>query len=136
MTADHGQIRIGEVSGDAGLKASHGSIQIGVAGGDVDAKLSYGDVDIARAHASVTARTAYGSIDLREVSGGSIDVQSGYGQVTVGVKPGVAAWLDLSSKDGHVRNELDGEHAPDESEQTVAVRARNRSGNISIQRAR
>jgi len=136
VTADHGQIRIGEVSGDAGLKASHGSIQIGVAGGDVDAKLSYGDVDIARAHASVTARTAYGSIDLREVSGGSIDVQSGYGQVTVGVKPGVAAWLDLSSKDGHVRNELDGDHAPAESEQTVAVRARNRSGNISIQRAR
>jgi len=136
VTADHGQIRLGEVAGDAALKASHGSIQIAETGGDVDAKLSYGDIDITRALASVTAKTAYGSIELREVSSGSVDVQSGYGQVTIGVKPGVAAWLDLSSKDGHVRNELDGESAPDESEQTVAVRARNRSGNISIQRAR
>jgi DUF4097 and DUF4098 domain-containing protein YvlB len=136
VTADHGQIRLGEVAGDAVVKASHGSIQIAETGGDVDAKLSYGDFDITRALASVTAKTAYGSVDVREVSRGSVDVQSGYGQVTIGVKPGVAAWLDLTSKDGHVRNELDGESAPDDSEQTVAVRARNRSGNITIRRAR
>jgi hypothetical protein len=35
-----------------------------------------------------------------------------------------------------VRNELDGDRAPDASEQTVSVRARTRSGDISIQRAR
>jgi hypothetical protein len=35
-----------------------------------------------------------------------------------------------------VRNHLDGDHAPDESEQTVAVRARTQYGDITIQRAR
>ena len=50
---------------------------------------------------------------LREVSSGSIQVESGFGQVTIGVRPGVPAWLDLSSKDGRVRNELDGDRAPD-----------------------
>ena len=136
LTADHGQIRVGTVSGDAILKASHGSVVVGESGGDLDAKLSYGDLEIGQAQASVSAKTAYGSIKLDEVSSGSIQVESGYGQVTIGVRPGVAAWLDLSSRDGHVRNQLDGDHAPDPGEQTVAVRARTQYGDISIQRAR
>jgi Putative adhesin len=136
ITADHGQIRVGTVTGDAILKASHGSIRIDQAGGDLEAKLSMGDLEIERALASVTAKTAYGSIGLREVSSGSIQLESGYGQVSIGVRPGVPAWLDLSSKEGRVRNELDDDAAPNTSEQTVAVRARTQYGNITIQRAR
>ncbi|KGJ79030.1 hypothetical protein GY21_06485 [Cryobacterium roopkundense] len=136
ITADHGQIRVATVTGDAILKASHGSIMVGECSGDLDAKLSYGDLEITKALASVSAKTAYGSIQLREISGGSVQVESGFGQVAIGVKPGVPAWLDLASKDGHVRNELAGDNAPESSEQTVAVRARTQYGNISIQRAR
>jgi len=136
ITADHGQIRLGAVSGDTTLKASHGSVQIGEAGGDLDAKLSYGDLDITKALASVAAKTAYGTIELHEISSGSVQVESGYGQITIGVRTGVPAWLDLSSKNGRVRNELDGDRAPDASEQTVAVRARTQYGDITVQRAR
>jgi DUF4097 and DUF4098 domain-containing protein YvlB len=135
ITADHGQIRLGRVAGDAVLKASHGSITIGEAEGDVEAKLSYGDLEIARAAGSVAAKTAYGSIRIDEVSSGSVQVESGYGQVVVGVRAGVAAWLDLSSKEGRVRNELEGDSAPAPTEQTVAVRARTQFGDIGIRRA-
>ncbi len=136
ITADHGQIRVGAVTGDAILKASHGSILVGESAGDLDAKLSYGDLEVTKALASVAAKTAYGSIQLREVSSGSIQAESGFGQVTIGVLPGVPAWLDLSSKEGHVRNQLDGDRAPEASEQTVEVRARTQYGDITIQRAR
>jgi hypothetical protein len=136
MTADHGQIRIGTVTGDALLKASHGSITVGEAGGDLEAKLSYGDLDITTALASVAATTAYGAIQIGEVSSGSIQVESGYGQLSVGVRPGVAAWLDLASKEGRVRNELDSDAAPGELEQSVAVRARAQYGDIGVRRAR
>lgn len=136
ITADHGQIRLGRVSGDAVLKASHGSLTIDEAGGDVEAKLSYGDLDIATARASVTASTAYGRVRLGEVSTGSIRVESGFGQVDVAVRPGVAAWLDLASKRGHVRNELDGDRPPGPAEQTVAVHARTQFGDIDVRRAR
>jgi DUF4097 and DUF4098 domain-containing protein YvlB len=136
ITADHGQIRLGAVTGDAVLKASHGTITIGECGGELEAKLSYGDLDITKALDSVSAKTAYGSIQLHEISSGSIQVETGYGQITIGVRPGVPAWLDLSSKDGRVRNQLDGDSAPDPSEQTVAVRARTQYGDITIQRAR
>jgi len=135
ITTDFGQIRVGTVTGDATLKASHGSIAVEQSGGDVDVKLSFGDLDIARALASVAAKTAYGSIRLGEVSSGSIQVESGLGGVSIGVRPGVPAWLDLASKNGHVRNELVSDRAPDPSEQTVAVRARTELGDINIQRA-
>ena len=136
ITADHGQIRVGTVTGDAILKASYGTILVGESGRDLDARLSYGDLEITRALASVAAKTAYGSIQLREVSSGSIGVESGFGEVTIGVQPDVPAWLDLSSKYGHVRNQLDGGRAPDPTEQTVAVRARTQGGDITVQRAR
>jgi hypothetical protein len=135
VTADHGQIRVGTVTGDAVLKASHGSILIGESGGDLDAKLSYGDLEVAQAHGSVTAKTAYGSIDLREVSSGSIEVESGFGQISIGVRRGVPAWLDLSTKDGHVRNDLESDSAPDPSEQTVSVHARTQYSGISVRHA-
>ncbi|NYF11625.1 hypothetical protein HDC94_002781 [Leifsonia sp. AK011] len=136
ITADHGQIRLGVVTGDALLKASHGSVTIRESGGDVEAKLSYGDIEIDRALASVAATTAYGSVRLREASSGSIQLDSGYGAITVGVREGVPAWLDLSSREGRVRNQLEGDAAPSGSESTVAVRARTQFGDISIQRAR
>lgn len=136
ITADHGQIRIGTVTGDAILKASHGTITIGEAGGDLEAKLSYGDLELGTARASVSAKTAYGSIQVGEVSSGSIDVESGYGQITIGVRAGIPAWLDVASKNGHVRKELDGEGAPAADEQSVAVRARTQFGDIGIERAR
>ena len=136
VTADHGQIRLGTVAGDASLKASHGSIQVGRSGGDLEAKLSYGDLEITTALASVAAKTAYGSVRLHEVSSGSIEVESGFGGVAIGVRPGVPAWLDLSSKTGRVRNELDGAAAPHASEQAVAVRARTQAGDITVRHAR
>jgi len=136
ITADHGQIRIRAVTGDAILKASHGTVTVGESGGDVEAKLSYGDLGITTARASVTAKTAYGTIDVGEVSSGSIQVESGYGHITIGVRPGVPAWLDLSSRDGRVRNELDGDRAPDPSDQTVAVRARTRYGDITLRHSK
>ena len=136
ITADHGQIRAGTIAGDALLKASHGSIAVAEAGGDLEAKLSYGDLVITKALGSVEAKTAYGAIELLEVSRGSVQVESGYGQITIGVRPGVPAWLDLSSKVGRVRSELEGDRAPEPSEQTVEVRARTQYGDITVQRAR
>lgn len=136
VTSAYGQIRIGSVSGDALLKSSYGGIQVGESGGDLDAKLSYGDLEITKALGSVTAKTAFGDIQLDEVSSGSTQVDSGYGQIFIGVKTGVPAWLDLSSKVGHVRNELEGDSTPTPTEETVSVRARTQGGDITIRRAR
>ncbi|MBS4102044.1 DUF4097 family beta strand repeat-containing protein [Tsukamurella paurometabola] len=136
ITADHGQIRLGSVAGDALLKASHGSIRIGETTGAVEANLSYGDLDIDRATSSVAAKTAYGAITVNGVRDGVIDLESSYGKLTVGVAEGVPAWLDVSSKEGRVRNHLDENPLPDFTGDHVTVRARAKFGDIDIRRAR
>jgi hypothetical protein len=135
VVSSYGNVKVEKVTGDALLKSSHGSVVVGESGGTVETKLSYGDIDIAKALGSVAAKTAYGSIHLGEVSNGSIEADSGYGEVTIGVRSGIPAWLDLSSKNGNVRNRLESDAAPDAGEQTVAVRARTQWGDITVQRA-
>jgi hypothetical protein len=135
ITASHGQVRVGTIAGDATIKASHGSITVAQTGGELDAKLSYGDLELATALDSVTAKTAYGNLRLGEVSAGAMHLESGFGEITVGVRDGVAAWLDLSSKKGHVRNDLASDSAPAGSEQTVSVLARTSFGNIRVERS-
>ena len=134
ITAAYGQIRVGSVSGDALFRSSYGGIQVGESGGDVEAKLSYGDLEITKALASVSAKTAFGAIDLGEVSTGSIELQSGFGAVGIGVRAGVPAWLDLSSKNGRVSNELEGDAAPAADEQTVSIRVRVQGGTVTVRR--
>lgn len=135
LIADHGQIKVGAIDGDAVIKSSHGSVTIGRTGGEIDAKLSYGELEIGRALGGVTAKTAYGSIRLGEVSAGSIQVESGYGQIDIGIRAGVAAWLDAASRDGRLRNELDSDAGAAASEESVAVRARTTYGDITITRS-
>ena len=135
IIADHGQITLGRATGSVVLKASHGSVRVEESLGDLEAKLSYGDLEVGRALGSVAAKTAYGDITLHEVSGGAVEVESGYGEVGVGVLDGVSAWLDLSSKNGRVRNELEADRAPADPEQAVAVRVRTQLGDITVRRA-
>jgi hypothetical protein len=137
ITADHGQIRLGDVAADAVLKASHGSVSVEAAGGDLDARLSYGELVVGSALASVTAKSSYGGIVLGEVSTGSIAADSSFGAISIGVREGVPVWLDLASKEGRVRNELETDGAqPAPGEPSVAVRARTQFGTITIRRAR
>jgi len=136
IIADHGQIKAGTIDGDAVIKSSHGAIVIGEAGGAVDAKLSYGELEIGRALGGVTAKSAYGSIRLDEVSAGSVQLDSGYGQIDIGVRAGVSVWLDAASRDGRLRNELEIDPAAAGSEDSVAVRARTGYGDITIYRSK
>lgn len=134
-SADHGSIRVKSVAGAATLKSSHGNITIGDVSGEVEAKMSYGDLEISTAGGSVAAKTAYGSIEIGEVSAGSIELESGFGSLAVGVREGVPAWLDLAAKNGHVRNDLASQDAPASTEGSVSVHARTNFGHISVRRA-
>jgi hypothetical protein len=49
--------------------------------------------------------------------------------------PGVAAWLDLSTGYGNVRNDLDAAGRPAPGEDTVEVRARTSFGDITVSRS-
>ncbi|MGW2113866.1 DUF4097 family beta strand repeat-containing protein [Streptomyces zhihengii] len=136
ITTSSGSLRVGVLDGPAVLKNSHGSTTVGAVTGDLRVRGANGDIDVARAEASVEATTAHGTLRVAEVASGKVRLETSFGAIEVGIREGVAAWLDVSSGRGQVRNTLTASEAPEESEGTVEVRARTRFGNIDVRRAR
>ena len=136
ITTSSGSLRVGTVHGPAVLKNSHGSTVVGVVTGELRVNGANGDIDIECAEGDVIATTAHGTLRAAEVVRGSVQLETSHGAIEVGVRAGTAAWLDVSSERGHVRNTLTASGAPEQSEETVKVRARTRYGNIDVRRAR
>jgi hypothetical protein len=134
LTTGTGAVRVQRVGGSAAIKNSNGDSWIGEVGGDLQVKAANGTISVDRAIAAVTAKTANGDIHLDEVSSGSIVAETACGKVEVGVHVGVAAWLDLHTGFGHVRNLLDAGERPAPTEDAVEIRARSAFGDITIRR--
>jgi Putative adhesin len=135
ITTSSGSLRVGTADGPAVLKNSHGTTTVGAATGDLRVSGANGDISIARAESSVTATTAHGTLRVAEVARGTVQLETSYGAIEVGIREGTAAWLDADSEHGQVRNTLADSEAPGETEDTVKVRARTRYGNIDVRRA-
>ncbi|MFQ6200803.1 DUF4097 family beta strand repeat-containing protein, partial [Streptomyces sp. NPDC000405] len=136
ITTSSGSLRVGLVDGPAVLKNSHGTTTVGAATGELRVSGANGDIDIARAEDSVTATTAHGTLRAGEVARGTVQLETSYGAIEIGIRAGTAAWLDVSSGSGQVRNTLTASGTPEETEDTVKVRARTRHGNIDVRRAK
>jgi len=93
-----------------------------------------GNITIDRALAGVDAKTAFGSVRVGEVVRGSVVLETGFGELELGVREGTAAWLDASSQHGSVRSDLDAIDSPEQADETVEVRARTRYGDIVVRR--
>jgi hypothetical protein len=136
ITTSFGSLRVGTVEGPAVLKNSYGTTTVGAAKGDLRVSGAHGDIDVACAESSVVATTAHGALRVGEVAGGAVRLETSYGAIEIGIREGTAAWLDVSSDRGQVRNALDAAESPDRTADTVEVRARTRWGNIDVRRAR
>ncbi|MBH1933649.1 DUF4097 family beta strand repeat protein [Streptomyces sp. AV19] len=136
ITTSSGSLRVGLVDGPAVLKNSHGTTTVDAATGELRVSGATGDIEIRRAESSVTAKAAHGTLRVGEVARGTVQLETNYGAIEVGVREGTAAWLDVHSGSGHVRNTLTASEAPEQTEDTVKVRARTRHGNIDIRRAK
>jgi DUF4097 and DUF4098 domain-containing protein YvlB len=130
-----GRVRVGEVDGTAVVKSSNGDIVIDAVAGDVRMRTANGEISIDRAGAGVDAKTANGGIRLGEVARGSATLDTAMGNLEIGIAEGTAAWLEVNTGFGRVRNLLDNTTRPAESAATVEVRGHTSYGDISIRRS-
>lgn len=135
LTTASGKIRVDEVDGTVVAKTSNGDITLGDVTGDIRSNTANGDIAVARAGATVVAKTAFGSVRVGEVRRGTVVLETGFGELEIGIREGTAAWLDASSGFGAVRSELDAAERPGEAEESVEVRARTGYGDIAIRRS-
>jgi Putative adhesin len=135
VTAGSGTVRIGTVGGAAVVKNSSGDAWIGDVGGDLRVVTANGTIAVDRAASTVVAKTANGDVRLSEVTRGAIVAQTAMGQIDIGVLDGVAAWLDLNTHFGNVRNQLEATERPAAGQASVEVRGRTSFGDITVHRA-
>lgn len=135
VSTGSGAVRLGDIDGMAAIKNANGETTVGDVTGEVRIKASNGDIFVAGAHSSVTARTANGNIRVAQVRSGAIVIETAAGEIEIGIREGTAAWLDVSSHYGRVRNSLEPSDGPESSDETVEVRARTSYGDIVIRRA-
>jgi len=134
LTTGSGDIRAGDIDGSVEIKNSNGDTHLGEVTGAARVKAANGDVAIDRIAGSVTVKTANGDIRIGAVGTGSVVAQSGYGSIEIGIPDGIAAWLDLVTTYGQLRNSLETSGPPGPGEQTVEVHARSGYGDLTIRR--
>jgi DUF4097 and DUF4098 domain-containing protein YvlB len=131
----HGLARVAEIDGSAVVKNTNGDVWIGLAHGDAWLTAGNGSVTLDRAHASVEAKAANGSIRVGEIVRGSVSIETGIGELEIGIREGTAARLDLRTRRGAVRNSLTSTEGPQPADETVDVRARTSVGDIVVRRS-
>jgi len=130
-----GSIRIGAIEGPATIRGSTSETWIGEASGGLEVRAPCGAISVDRATQGVAAKTGFGDIRLGEVRRGAVSAETGHGKVEVGVREGVAAWLDLQTRFGNVLNQLEAAGPPQPGEDAVEVRGRTSFGDITIRRS-
>lgn len=130
-----GAVGIGSIDGSAVVKNSNGDTWVGKVTNDVRVKAANGRITIDRAGAAVTAKTANGDVRLGEVERGAVMIETAAGAIEVGVRDGVAAWLDLKTGFGNVLNDLQASDRPTPDEEAIDLHARTAYGDITIRRA-
>jgi hypothetical protein len=130
-----GAVHLGSVDGTVVVKNSNGDTEIDDISGDLRVKAANGKVTVGRAGSTVAVATANGDIRLGEVSHGTVVARTAYGRIEVGVRNGVAAWLDLNTGFGKVHNDLDAGERPTAGEETVEIKAQTGFGDVTVLRA-
>ena len=135
LTTGSGSLRIDDIDGTAVAKNSNGDTWIGRVTGDLRVNAANGRISVDQASGPVAAKSANGDVRLGEVAHGAVLAQTAFGKVQIGIRDGVAAWLDLNTRYGTVRNDLDTADRPGAGEEAVEVCARTAFGDITIHRS-
>lgn len=130
-----GEVRVGPIDGTALVRNSNGPTSLGRVRGSLRVKSANGPIVVDGAANDVSLKTANGNVRLGEVVRGVVTLDSGAGDLEIGIAAGTAAWLDLHTHFGNVDNDLDAADQPSEDGPTATVRARTAAGDISIRRA-
>jgi DUF4097 and DUF4098 domain-containing protein YvlB len=130
-----GGITVQDINGSASVSTASGDATIGDLDGDMKFRAASGSLTVRRLRGNLNAQTASGDVTAATAVSGGVSVQSGSGEVVVGIAEGTAAQLDLRTHSGKVRNSLTPSDGPAEGDETLVVHAHTGSGDVIVQRA-
>jgi Toastrack DUF4097 len=135
ITTASGRLHVGELADRGVLNNSNGITVVGAARGPVKVRSANGDITVEEAANDVEAKTANGAVRVFDVVRGSLTLETAMGEIEVGVHEGSAAWLDVKTKFGLVRNEMSASGAPADRADKVEIHANTAFGDVTVRRA-
>lgn len=134
VKASAGSVRITDFSGEGTVRASNGTTTIGAVTGTLDVVGAHSEIAVGRVHGTLSVKSAHAGIRVDRVESGSVTLTTSYGSIEVDVPEGTAAWLDVASEHGTVRNQLTPTEGPVENEATAEIHASTGWGDIIVRR--
>lgn len=135
LSTSSGRVRIGGLAGTGVVNNSNGSTTIGSAGASVRVRAANGDITVERAEDDVDAKTANGAVRVLDAARGALTLETAMGDIEIGIREGSAAWLDVKTRFGRLRNDLAATATPDDPTDTVQARANTSFGDIAVHRS-
>ena len=126
-----GDVRADRVNGAARVSTASGDVYVAEAA-EADLESASGEVSIGQATGPVRVKTSSGDVRIAAASGGRTEAKSASGDIRVGVPPGIAVYLDLSTLSGTARSELEPADESDGAEMTLNCRTL--SGDVVVTR--
>lgn len=133
-----GDVRLGSVLGTLRVRTGSGIVDVvsldtvGSLGNTGTVHTGTGDVRFGAVGCDLTARTGRGDLLVADASAGRLELNSGSGQLRVGIHTGVRAELDISSGSGQAHSELPVTGPPPDGDVGLRVKGRTGSGNALI----
>ena len=133
-----GDVRLGSVLGTLRVRTGSGLVDVvsldamGSLGNTGTVHTGTGNVRFGAVGCDLTARTGRGDLIVVDASAGRLELNSGSGQLRVGIHAGVRAELDISSGSGAAHSELPVTGPPAEGDVALRVKGRTGSGNALI----
>ena len=121
-------------AGSGTVRASNGTTTVGSVTGNLVVNGAHADIAVGRVRGSLTARCAHGGIRVGNLESGDATLATSYGSIEVGVPEGTAAYLDVASQHGAVRNQLTPTDGPVDGELTAEVHAKTGFGDVVVRR--
>lgn len=135
ITTASGRLHLGELADGGVLKNSNGTTVIGAAHGAIKVRSANGDITVEEARDDVEAKTANGAVRVLDANRGALTLETAMGEIEVGIHEGSAAWLDIKTKFGRVRNEMTASGTPAEDADKIEVHATTAFGDVIVRRA-
>jgi DUF4097 and DUF4098 domain-containing protein YvlB len=130
-----GRLHVGELSAGGVLKNSNGNTVVGASGGNVTVRSANGDITVESADEDVEAKTSMGAVRVLDAVRGSLTLETSMGDIEVGIREGSAAWLDITTKFGRVRNEMTASGEPAQDAVKVEIHGSTALGDVIVRRA-
>jgi hypothetical protein len=135
LAAGSGTVSTGAIRGRTRAKTGSGDLSLGALDGPGELKVGSGTVRLGGVRADLQAKTGSGNLVISDAEAGRLDLTTGSGDLRVCVHAGVTAELDLSSRSGRVRSELDVRQEAPSAQAALVVHGRTGSGDVLVSRA-